>query len=72
MAILPLQFAVMFDGWSSNGMHYLAVFAVWPDDTQERGYNRALLSFAPLDDEERLDANSHWDSVYEILTCRGP
>ena len=69
--LLPSQFAIMFDGWSSGGTHFLAVFAVFPDDTNDRGYNRVLLSFAPLEDEEHLDANSHWDSVYEVLKMYG-
>ena len=69
--MLPSQFAIMFDGWSSGGTHFLAVFAVFPDAESERGYNRVLLSFAPLHDEEHLDANSHWDSVYEILAFFG-
>ena len=69
--ILPSQFAIMFDGWSSGGTHFLAVFALYDDASHNDGYNRALLSFAPLADEEHMDADSHWDSIYEILTFYG-
>jgi hypothetical protein len=69
--LLPSLFDIMFDGWSSGGTHFLAVFAVYPDPKMTQGYNRALLSFAPLLDEQHLNADSHWDTVYGILDFYG-
>jgi hypothetical protein len=68
---LPSVFAVMFDGWSSGGTHYLSVFAVWPDSKSSHGYSRALLSFTPLVDERDLSAQSHKDTLYDILRFYG-
>jgi hypothetical protein len=43
---LPEKFALEHDGWSHNGTHYLALFAVFSD---KRGNVRdALLSMSPL------------------------
>jgi hypothetical protein len=49
----------------------LTVFALWPDPNEVNGYGRAMLSFAPLQDEERLDADSRKESIYEILWFYG-
>jgi hypothetical protein len=59
--LLPDVFALVFDGWSLHGTHFLTVFATWPDHNKEGGYSRAMLSFSPLIDEEHLDADSHKD-----------
>jgi hypothetical protein len=65
--MLPPQFAIVFDGWTDCSTHYLAIFAVFPDKAHEHGYNKALLSFYPLNDEESLNANSHHESIYSVL-----
>ena len=49
----------------------MTVFAMWPDQTQEKGYSQAMLSFALLQDEEHLDADSHKESILEILRFYG-
>ena len=67
--ILPSHFSIMFDGWSSGGTHLLAVFALYDDASHKDIIER--LSFTPLADEEHMDADSHWDSIYEILTFYG-
>jgi hypothetical protein len=54
-------------GWNL----FLTVFALWPDPNEVNGYGRAMLSFAPLQDEERLDADSRKESIYEILWFYG-
>ena len=61
------MFALGFDGWSSGSTHFLGVFAVFPRRDAKDGYERALLSFAPFLDEEHLNADSHKQSIYEIL-----
>ncbi|CEG36243.1 Tam3-transposase (Ac family) [Plasmopara halstedii] len=65
--LLPSQFAIVFDGWTDCSTHFLAVFAVFPDKDQQTGYNKALLSFFPLADETSLDADSHHESIYDVL-----
>jgi hypothetical protein len=64
-------FALVFDGWSSHGTHFLTIFATWPDIQQASGYSQAILSFAPLSDEEHLDAQSNKDSMHGILQFYG-
>jgi hypothetical protein len=53
---LPDLFALGFDGWSSHSTNFLMIFATWPDIQQAYGYSQAMLSFAPLSDEEHLHA----------------
>lgn len=69
--ILPDQFALAFDGWTDSCTHYLAVFAVYPDQAKEAGYDTALLCFCPLVDEESLNARSHHETIFETLQCYG-
>jgi hypothetical protein len=69
--LLPDIFSLTFDGWSSGGTHFLTVFALWPDPNEVNGYGRAMLPFAPLQNEERLDADSHKESINEILRFYG-
>ncbi len=64
---LPDMFVLIFDGWSSGSTHFLAVFASLSRSDAKDGYERALLSFAPLFDEEHLNADSHNQGIYEIL-----
>ena len=70
-SLLPDMFSLAFDGWSSGGTHFLTVFAMWPDSDQTIGYSQAMLSFAPLQDEEHLDADSHMNTILEILRFYG-
>jgi hypothetical protein len=69
--ILPDQFALGFDGWSDFSTHYLAVFAFFPDNCSELGYKKVLLSFSPLQDESKLTADSHHESIYQVLQLYG-
>jgi len=68
---LPVIFSLAFDSWSSGGTHFMTVFAMWPDQIQEKGYSQAMLSFAPLQDEENLNADSHKESILETLRFYG-
>jgi hypothetical protein len=69
--LLPDIFSLTFDSWCSGGTHFLTVFALWRDPSEVNGYVRAMLSFCPLQDEERLDSDSHKESIYEILRFYG-
>jgi hypothetical protein len=70
-SLLPDMFSLAFDGWSSGGTHFITVFAMWPDPDQSKGYSQAMLSFARLQDEEHLNADSHMNSILEILHFYG-
>ncbi|ETP29558.1 hypothetical protein F442_21329 [Phytophthora nicotianae P10297] len=52
---IPSKFGIMFDGWSFQSEHYLAVFAVFEHDGQA---DKVLLAFAPLIDDEVTDHSS--------------
>ena len=58
-ALLPGTFGLVFDGWAVGQTHYLGVFATYPKDNTELGYNKVLLSFVPLTDEESFNADAH-------------
>ena len=62
--ILPEKFGLIFDGWSIDSDHYVAIFACF-----SRGGERytPLLAFSPLLDEEKLDAKSHVDFIKATL-----
>ena len=66
-SILPQQFTIVFDEWTDTSTHYLAIFAVFPDKEQKFGYNRALLSFFPVNNVEPLNANLHHETIYDVL-----
>ena len=43
--ILPNFFALDFDGCTESSVRYSGVFAFYPDNHLEAGYNKVLLSF---------------------------
>jgi hypothetical protein len=68
-ALLPDTVALVFDGWTVSQTHYLDVFATYPKNNTELGYNKVLLSFAPLTTEESLNADAHiayFDYILEL------
>ncbi|OWZ13937.1 hypothetical protein PHMEG_00012660 [Phytophthora megakarya] len=52
---LPVKFGIIFDGWTFQSEHYLAVFAVFEHDG---GADKVLLAFAPLIDDDVTDHTS--------------
>ena len=66
--MLPNQFGLIFDGWTDNGKHFMAIFACYSAGSATE---RRLLAFSPLDDETDLSADSmrllfeHTLSFYE-------
>ncbi|KAE9286513.1 hypothetical protein PF008_g26646 [Phytophthora fragariae] len=52
---LPVKFGIMFDGWTFQSEHYLAVFAVFQHDGRA---DKVLLAFAPLIDDDVTDHTS--------------
>lgn len=57
--MLPNKFALIFDGWSQNSRHYVAIFASFPSTSNSHGYETVLLSFAPLTGERNLSSDAH-------------
>ena len=64
--LLPETIALVFDGWSDNGTHFIGVFATFPVGNK-RGYSTRLLTLSPMGDETSLDANEHFDFLTYIL-----
>ena len=58
--MLPDKFAIVFDAWTHNTDHFLALFAAFPDC-------QVLLALAPLLDEEDFSATSHVEFMIATL-----
>lgn len=64
---LPERFAIIFDGWSCNQMHFVGVFATFPS-TAECGYDPIFLGFSPFEIESSLNAEAHVSYIsYELF-----
>lgn len=64
---LPDRFCIVFDGWSSGDTHYLAIFATYPAETTD-GYQTVLLTFSPMGDETKLDAEEQVKFIHKTLS----
>lgn len=69
-SMLPEQFALVYDGWSLHGTHYLCIFATYPS-TNKYGFQRLFLAFSPFEDETKLTAEEHENFVHYILENYG-
>eukprot|EP00171_Calliarthron_tuberculosum_P004916 IDg4916t1 len=67
---LPSRFCIVFDGWSCVDTHYLGVFATF-SGTNGTGFERVLLTFSPMGDETRLDAEEHKEFLTFTLSLYG-
>lgn len=65
--LLPNKFALVIDGWSSSGTHYLAVFATFASSNSKE-YSSILLGFSPFEDETSLNADSHYEYIGFVLS----
>lgn len=63
---LPKAFGLIFDGWTFDSTHYVALIAIFPNVTSNVA-EKILLSIAPLFDETSLSAENHKEYVEEIL-----
>lgn len=63
---LPNRFAITFDGWAGGDTHYVSVFAVFPADNVN-GYDRFLLACSPMENEDSLNANEHYEFLEWVL-----
>ena len=62
---LPDKFAIALDGWSAFSTFYVGIFGIY---SEANGYQKSLLSFSPLLNEERLSAEEHRNLVIYILS----
>ena len=60
--LLPDKFGQVFDGWSNGGVHYIATFAMFDGQPEDKPI---LLAFSPVDDEQDLTAMSIYDFLVD-------
>ncbi|EGZ15692.1 hypothetical protein PHYSODRAFT_506404 [Phytophthora sojae] len=81
---LPASFGLVLDGWTSGGRHYIAIFAVFGsdstgitgggadneyyDDLECSSRRFLLLTFAPVEVEEDMGAQSQYDLIADTLS----
>eukprot|EP00171_Calliarthron_tuberculosum_P003101 IDg3101t1 len=68
--LLPDNIALVFDGWTADSTHYLAVFATFPLCDGE-GFGTRLLTISPMGDETSLATNEHFEFLSYILGVYG-
>ena len=68
--LLPTKFAIVFDGWSCGSTHFVSMFATFPS-ADSIGYSRLLLALAPINDEESLNADAHYEYLEFVLDLYG-
>ena len=69
--LLPMKFAIAFDGWSESSTHYVAIFAIAPSSSTLHGYESYLLGFSPFEDEKSQDAEHHMEYLEFVLEIFG-
>jgi hypothetical protein len=57
--LFSVQFALVFNGRSIIQTHCLGVFAPYPRGNSSIGYEKALLFFSPVVNEEGFSPNAH-------------
>lgn len=68
--LLPDTLALVFDGWTTDATHYLAVFATFPIEGSD-SYGTRLLTISPMGDETTLTADEHFEFLSYILDMYG-
>lgn len=61
--ILPDEFCLIFDGWTKQTTHFIAVFATF-SSSNELGYDSVLLGFGPFENETSLGTSE----LYKYLS----
>ena len=67
---LPAKFAIVHDGWSHNGTHYIGIFAAYSLSPEDDCY-KPLIAMSPLLDGENMDADSHIAFIEATLAVYG-
>lgn len=65
--VLPNKCSLILDGWTSRGMHYVALFATFLS-IRACGYDKVFLGFYPLEKEDRLDSNNDYQYMSSVLS----
>jgi hypothetical protein len=65
------RLCLQYDGWSENSMHFLAVIVTWPDDTKISQYEKALLSFSPMEDGSDMSGLAQKEHILWVLEMYG-
>ena len=68
--LLPDRLAIVFDGWAGGDTHFVSVFATFPANNKQ-GYDRVFLACSPMENEECLDANEHYNFLVYVLGVFG-
>lgn len=63
---LSSRLALIFDGWNSGSMHYVAVYASFPCKSA-LGYETCLSEFSSFDDLTRQDAPNIFEFIEFVL-----
>ena len=64
--LLPDKFGQVFDGWSNGGVRYIATFATFDRQPENKPI---LLAFSPMDDKQDLTAMSFMTFLLTPMTC---
>lgn len=62
------RFSLILDGWSANEIQYVEIFAFYPS-TRACGFDKVLLGFSPLGDEEKISAEGHLEYIQFFFLC---
>lgn len=62
---LPESFGIMFDGWTRNQIHYVAIFCTYTD--KDGKYCETMIACGPLLEEGDLSAEQHYEFLVESL-----
>jgi hypothetical protein len=63
--ILPEKIGIMFDGWTSNGIHFVGLFGIYY--TIHKARNLVLLAFSPFEDRTTQNADAHIGFFKDVL-----
>lgn len=70
LRLLPSKFAIVFDGRSGSGTHYVAFYATYPPN-QPCNHNSILLALSPMCDENFLNAEKQFEFAQVVFEWFG-
>ncbi len=65
--LLPSKFAIVFDGWTAQKTHYVAVLAKFLS-SKPVGYDQLLFGFSSFHDADSQDAEHHFEFIQFVLS----
>ena len=69
--ILPEKIALVIDGWTKASVHFVGVFATYPDLGKVGGYESVMLAFSPMFCETEFGADEHYEFISWVLSVYG-